>query len=91
MHANTPQSKKPTRTANYPAGNAESQIVPNLSDTGKVFANRRARFVLAGHTLTRNNLVDGARMYDAACSDMFRASPGLQEAAHFLAQIGGAE
>ena len=89
MHTDTPQSKKPTGSANNPAGHTDSQIVPNPADTGKVFASLAARFALAGHTLTRSNPADGAAMYYAGRWGLSRALPDLQAAAHFLAQIGG--
>ena len=89
MHTDTTPKEKPTGSANNPAGHTDSQIVPNLADTGKAFANLAARFALAGHILTRCNPADGAGLYYAARWGMSRALPDLQAAAHFLAQIGG--
>lgn len=90
MHTDTPQSKKPTGSANNPAGHTDSQIVPNPADAGKDFATLAARFARAGHTLTRSNPADGAAMFYAGRWGLTRALPDLQAAAQFLAQIGGA-
>ena len=37
MHADTTQSKKPTGSANNPAGHTDSHTVPNPADAGKAF------------------------------------------------------
>ena len=89
MHTDTPQSKKPTGSANNPAGHTDSQIVPNSVEAGKAFATLAARFALAGHTLTRGNPADGAGLYCAGRWGLSRALPDLQAAAHFLEKLGG--
>jgi hypothetical protein len=90
MHTDTQQNKKPTGSANYPAGHTDSQILPSDIDTGKAFAKLAARFALTGHTLTRCTSPDGAVMYYAGRWGMSRALPDLQAAAQLLTQIGGA-
>jgi hypothetical protein len=89
MHTDTTPKEMPTGSANYPAGHTDRPIVQNPAGAGNDFASLAARFALAGHTLTRSNPADGAAMYYAGRWGMSRALPGLQAAAHFLAQIGG--
>lgn len=90
MHTDTQQNKKPTGSANYPAGHTDRQILPSDADTGKAFATLAARYAMAGHTLTRSITPDGAVMYYAGRWGLNRALPDLQAAASFLTQIGGA-
>jgi len=89
MHTDT-ESKKPTGSANYPAGHTDLVILPTDADAGKAFATLAARFALAGHTLTRCTSPDGAVMYYAGRWGMSRALPDLQAAAQLLTHIGGA-
>ena len=89
MHTDTTPKEKPTGDGNPTAGHTDSQIVPNPAVAGNDFANLKARFALAGHTLTRSNPADGAAMYYAGRWGLSRALPDLQAVAHFLAQIGG--
>ena len=89
MHTDTPQRKRPTGSANNPAGHTDSQIVPNPADAGNDFASLAARFALAGHTVTQSNPADGAVMYYAGLWGLSRALPDLEAAAQFLAVIGG--
>ena len=56
---------------------------------GKAFATLAARFVVAGHTLTRSNPADGAVLYYAGRWGLSRALHDLDAAAQFLTQIGG--
>lgn len=90
MHTDTTPKEKPTGSANNPAGHTDSQTVPNPADAGKAFACLAARSAQAGHTLTRSNPADGAAMDYAGRWGLSRVLPDLQEAAPFLAQIGGA-
>jgi hypothetical protein len=89
MHTDIQQNKKPTGSANYPAGNTDAPILQSDADTGKAFATLAARYALAGHTLTRCSSPDGAVMYYAGRWGMSRALPDLQSAAQLLIQIGG--
>ncbi len=43
MHTDTPQSKRPTGSANYPAGHTDHRIVADNPNTDKVFATLRAQ------------------------------------------------
>lgn len=90
MHTDTQQNKKPTGSANYPAGHTDSQSLPSDADTGKAFDTLAARYALAGNTLTQCVTPDGAVMYYAIRWGMARALPDLQAAASFLTRIGGA-
>ena len=89
MHTDTTPKEKPTRSANYPPGGPDLQIVAKPVDASKAFARLAARFALAGHNLTRSNPADGAVMYHAGRGGLSRSLPDLQAAAHFLVQIGG--
>jgi hypothetical protein len=88
MHTDTMPKEKPTGSANNPAGHTDTQIVPNPAGAGNDFANLKARFALAGHTLSRGNPAGGGGLYYAARWGMGRALPDLQ-AADFLMQIVG--
>lgn len=83
--------KKPTGSSNSTAGGTDVAIVPDTSDTSKVFAVLAARLAMIGHTLTRSNPANGAGMFYAARWGMSSALPDLQAAVQFLAQIGGAQ
>lgn len=71
-------------------GNTTNDLdFPTGQREGKAFASLAARFALAGHTLTRSNPADGAVMYFAGRWGVHRALHDLDDAARFLAQIGG--
>lgn len=57
--------------------------------SNKAFATLRAQFALRGHALYRTSTVDGAATYYAERWGLVRWLPTLQDAAMFLAQIGG--
>ena len=90
MHTDTQQNKKPTGSANYPAGHTDNQSLSSDADTGKSFAALADRYAEVGHTLTRSIAPDGAVTYYVGRWGLARALPDLQAAAAFLARIGGA-
>ena len=89
MHTDTPQNKKPTGSANYPAGHTDSQILKTKPDPDKSFSALAAHYALAGHTFTRCISPDGSVRYYVGRWGMARVLPDLQTAAAFLARIGG--
>ena len=89
MHTDTPQSKKPTGSANNPAGHTDTVIVPDTANTDKTFATLRAEFAMRGHSLHRTDPSDGAVTYWAERWGLVRYLPTIDTVRQFLEQIGG--
>ena len=86
--------KKPTGSANNPAGHTDEVIVLPAEKTGnpeeKHFATLRAKFALQGHRLERAFHGENKEpTYYAERWGLVRWLPTLHDAAMFLAQIGG--
>jgi len=62
----------------------------NTLEYEKQFATLRAEFAMQSHTLHRTSPSDGAVTYYAQRWGLIRHLPSLDDAKHFLAQIGEA-
>ena len=89
MHTDTTQKEKPAGDGNPVAGCTDTQTVPNLAHTDKVFHSLRAAFALHGHALHRTDPHDGAVTYWAERWGLVRYLPTIDTARRFLEQIGG--
>ena len=87
MHTDPLRNKKPTGSANYPAGNTDRSILPG----DKAFATLAAQYALRGHTLSRSITTDGAVSYQVGRWGLSRSMPDVQAATEYLAQIGGSK
>ena len=87
MHTDPLRNKKPTGSANYPAGHTDRSIL----QADKAFANLAAEYALSAHTLSRSITTDGAVSYQVGRWGLSRSMPDVQAATEFLAQIGGAK
>ena len=89
MHTDTTPKEKPAGDGNPTAGYTDTQTVPNLAHTDKVFHSLRAAFALHGHALHRTDPHDGAVTYWAERWGLVRYLPTIDTARRFLEQIGG--
>ncbi|MDR3453571.1 MAG: hypothetical protein P4L96_12365 [Rhodoferax sp.] len=92
MHTDTLENKKPTGSANNPAGHTDSVIIASAEKTGntdKVFCSLRAAFALRGHSLHRTDPNDGVVTYWAERWGLVRYLPTIDTVRQFLEQIGG--
>jgi hypothetical protein len=89
MAINTTPKEKPTGDGNPTAGAINDLDFPTESRPGKAFETLRAAFAMQGHTLHRTDPADGRVTYWAERWGMVRHLPTLQDAALFLAKIGG--
>lgn len=87
MHTDPLRNKKPTGSANYPAGHT----APSILQADKAFATLAAEYALCGHTLSRSITTDGAISYQVGRWGLSRSMLDVQAATAFLAQIGGAK
>jgi hypothetical protein len=86
MHTDT-LKKKPTGSANYPAGHTDTRTV--TPDAEKILHTLRAAFALKGHALHRTHPAVGPVEYWAERWGLVRYLPTIDTARRFLESIGG--
>lgn len=86
--------KMPTGSANYPAGDTDAGMVPEVGAagglSGEEFASLHAAFAMRWHDL-RRNAGNGSGGFYAARWGLVRYLHSADDARRFLAQIRGSE
>ncbi len=85
MHTDPLRNKKPTGSANYPAGHTDLSIL----SADKAFATLAAQYALCGHTSIRSITSDEKILYHAGRWGLSRPMRNMPAVTELLAQIGG--
>lgn len=89
MANNHHQKEMPTGDGNPTAGEANNDLdCPTGQRSGKAFETLRAEFALHGYALFKVDHKDGPATYWAERCGVRHHLPTLDDARHFLAQIG---